>query len=189
MSPVGHSALGLLGFQWGTKQKDRQSLFIFILIANLPDIDHLLLLVMGKPGLSLHQYFTHNIFFALLAAWLGWLFIVKKEKKRFFNPGTPYPGSHKREFLALIFVSYSHLILDLITIDHIAPIGFRLFYPLSDRFFNFGFFPNLLKGSLTEAFSLNNLLVIGLEAVVLMVPIAWIARRSLVNLVSKSSLR
>lgn len=172
MSPVAHSAAGLLGWQLTAGKKNWKTLAVFVLLANLPDLDHALLFFMGKRGLELHQYFTHNIFFVTLTAIACWPLL-----NRMGGEGLGVKGKW-RQRIGILMVSYSHLFLDLITIDHMPPIGFRPFYPLSSRFFNFGFFPNLHKGSLAEAVSLNNILVMSLEAVVILLPILWIYRKS-----------
>jgi len=39
MSPVAHSVIGLLGWQKFSEIKTLKTLLIFILVANLPDID------------------------------------------------------------------------------------------------------------------------------------------------------
>jgi len=160
MSPVAHSAVGLLGWQKFSGKKNLKTLLIFILIANLPDIDFAFYLFMGDKALNLHQYFTHNVFFAAITAIACWpLFKSKGER------------------VGILLVAFSHLLLDYFTIDLVAPKGFRLFYPFSPQLFNFGIFPNLLKDNWAGVFSFYNLLVIGLETALFAVPVFLVYRR------------
>jgi membrane-bound metal-dependent hydrolase YbcI (DUF457 family) len=68
MSPVAHSVIGLLGWQKFSEKKNLKTPGIFILIANLPDIDFAFYLFLGEKALNIHQYFTHNVFFAAITA-------------------------------------------------------------------------------------------------------------------------
>jgi membrane-bound metal-dependent hydrolase YbcI (DUF457 family) len=160
MSPVAHSAVGLLGWQKFSEKKNLKTLLIFILMANLPDIDFAFYLFLGEKALNLHQYFTHNVFIVVIAAIACWpLFKTKSER------------------LGILLVALSHLLLDFLTIDRVAPKGFRLFYPISTQLFNFGIFPNVKKSNWAEVFSFHNLLVIGFEAVLFLVPVFLVYRR------------
>ena len=105
VTPIVHSAIGLLGWQKSGSEKNIKTLFLFILVSNLPDIDFLFLLLMGSGDLQLHQSYTHNIFFIGLVT----LFLFGV-----FKTG--------RERLSLFLVAVSHLVLDLIIIDPVAPV-------------------------------------------------------------------
>jgi membrane-bound metal-dependent hydrolase YbcI (DUF457 family) len=154
MSPVGHAAAGLLGWQLTAPKKNAKSLLFFLVIANLPDIDFALFFFLGKQGFSLHQYFTHNVFFAGLAGLTAWIW---------------FPGLKERA--GILLTAYSHLLLDYLTVDGAAPYGFRLFFPLSDHLFNFGLLPNLIKSNLQDVFSVHNLLVLCFETLVFLLPV------------------
>jgi hypothetical protein len=160
MSPVAHSAVGLLGWQKFSEKKNLKTLLIFILIANLPDIDFAFYLFLGEKALNLHQYFTHNIFFVVITAIACWP-VFKSKTARY----------------GILLVALSHLLLDYFTIDLVDPKGFRLFYPFSSRVFNFGIFPNLLKDNWAEVFSFYNLLVIGLETALFALPVFLVYRK------------
>ena len=160
MSPVAHSAIGLLGWQKFSEKKNLKTLLIFILMANLPDIDFAFYLFLGEKALNLHQYFTHNVFIVVIAAIACWpLFKAKSER------------------IGILLVAVSHLLLDFLTIDRVAPKGFRLFYPFSSQVFNFGIFPNLLKDNWAEVFSFHNLLVISFETAFFLLPVFLVYRR------------
>jgi membrane-bound metal-dependent hydrolase YbcI (DUF457 family) len=162
MSPIVHTGVALLSWQKSTEEENKNliTLLLFILISNLPDIDFMLFFIIGKKAFATHQYYTHNIFFVGIIPLL--FFPVLKQKK---------------ERIGLYLAAYSHLLLDLFTIDGTAPFGFRLFYPISDRLFHLGFFPNLHKKTLEEVFSLHNLWVLLLEAVVCLLPVIFYYRK------------
>ncbi len=153
MSPIVHTSVALLGWQKTAENKNIKTLFLFMLISNLPDIDFLFSLISGKKTFGLHQLYTHNVFFVCFTVLL--FFPILKQKK---------------ERTGFSLVAFSHLLLDLIGIDMVPPIGFRLFYPLSDRLFNFGVFPSLER-DITNIFSLHNLWVLTLEIVIFLVPV------------------
>lgn len=162
MSPIVHSGIALLGWQksMGQENKHLKTLLIFLLISNLPDIDFLFFLVIGKKAFAMHQYYTHNVFFVAVFPLL--FFPILKQKW---------------ERIGLYLTAYSHLLLDLSTIDGGAPLGFRLFYPISEKLFYFGIFPNLHKNNLEEVFSFHNLWVSALETVVCLVPVLFYYRK------------
>jgi membrane-bound metal-dependent hydrolase YbcI (DUF457 family) len=78
--------------------------------------------------------------------------------------------------LVIGLVGFSHLLLDFITIDGVPPVGIRLFYPLNDSFFNGGFFPNLLRGSLDRVFSYHNVITLSVEIGVFVLPLLLLYR-------------
>ena len=162
MSPVAHSAIAFLGWQKFVSPRTAHSLAIFVLVANLPDIDFLLFRVLAITGENLHQYYTHNLIFTLLPP-LCFFPVLK----------------HARERVALVLVSGSHLLLDVIMVDPVAPVGFPLLFPFSKRLFNLGLFPNLLRNDLAAIFSLHNAAVVGLEILVVVVPVLVLCRRDI----------
>lgn len=162
MTPIVHSAVGFLGWQISASRKNIKTLLLFILISNLPDFDFFLFLFVGKKELQLHQSYTHNLLFILFFTLVFFLFFKQK-----------------RERITLFLVSLSHLLLDLIIIDPVDPIGFRLFFPFWDQLFNFGFFPNLLRGSIPEIFSWHNVVTISIETAVFVVPILFFYQKEL----------
>lgn len=134
---------------------------LFILVANLPDIDFALFLFLGEKGLKMHQFFTHNVFFVFVTALLFWPLFKEKRERR-----------------GVLLVAFSHLLLDIFTIDGAAPYGFRLFYPLSRQLFNVGILPNMWKDNLSEVFSFHNLWVLCFEIVVFLVPVVLVHRKA-----------
>ena len=162
MTPIAHSVVGFLGWQNFAEKKTPAYLVLFILIANIPDIDFLFYFVLGEKLVGLHQYYTHNVFFVALAAAITWPWL-KTQKER----------------LGLTLVAFSHLLMDFFTIDAVPPIGFRLFFPFSRKLFNLGIFPNILKSNWAEVFSLHNLLTLGFEIVFFVMPVTLVYRKEL----------
>jgi membrane-bound metal-dependent hydrolase YbcI (DUF457 family) len=161
MSPIAHTALGLFGWQLYAEKKNLRTLLLFTVIASLPDIDFALFLFMGKEGLSLHQVYTHNVTFVFLTALLLWPLL-----------------DSKRERLGFLLVAFSHLFLDVLTIDEGAPQGFRFFYPMSEKLYNLSILPNLRKGNLAEVFSLHNLTTVCFEIIVFVLPLMLLYRKA-----------
>jgi membrane-bound metal-dependent hydrolase YbcI (DUF457 family) len=164
MSPISHSAIGLLGWQITSspKRKNIKTLLLFILVSNFPDFDIFLLLIPATQSKHIHQTYTHNLMFVLITAFLFSLFL----------PST-------REKLGLVFAGLSHLVLDIFVVDTFQPVGFRLFYPFSRKLFKFGFFPYLERGDLHKWLSAHNLFVLSLEAVVFLLPVIFFYRKEL----------
>ncbi|MCP4153596.1 MAG: metal-dependent hydrolase [bacterium] len=178
MSPIAHTCAALLGWQKTAEKKNTRSLIIFILIANLPDIDYLFFMFLGKPAFSMHQFYTHNIFFVCLAVVLLAPFL--QTPARLVVRGLS--AAQKRQYTGFFLVGLSHLLLDFLTIDGAAPVGFRLFFPVSGSLFNLGVFPNLIKNNLMEIFSLYNLAVLLLEVAVFIFPLFLVYRKELAGL-------
>jgi membrane-bound metal-dependent hydrolase YbcI (DUF457 family) len=151
MTPIAHTSVALLGWQVCADKKTIKTLALFVLLSSLSDFDFLF----GR-----HQFFTHNIFFALLAPlpFFSWF-------------------KHKRERLGLYLVSFSHLVLDLLVIDRVKPIGIPLFYPLVSRYFNLGIFPNMERGPMPGIFSSQNLVALLLENLLFLLPVLLYFRR------------
>jgi hypothetical protein len=168
MTPIAHSAIGLLGWQKSASEKNVKTLFCFILLSNIPDIDFLLLIFYGKGQMKLHQAYTHNIFFIAFVTLL-FFFVFKNSKER----------------LVIFLVSLSHLILDVIIIDRVSPVGLRIFFPASNKLFNFGFFPNFMRGNFRELFSWHNLATISLEIALFVFPVLLISGKKTAQFIVK----
>jgi hypothetical protein len=160
VSPIAHSGLGLLGWELVAARKTWRTLALFVFAANFADVDFLFYFVFGPRPLFIHQYYTHNLLFALGTAGLFALALPKG-----------------RDRGGLILVGLSHLAADLIVIDPVHPIGIRLFFPFSNRLFNFGLFPYLQRWPAGVVFSAKNLAVLMLEAVVFVLPVAVLFRK------------
>jgi hypothetical protein len=162
VSPLAHAGIGLLGWQVFDRKKTAASLALFLFAANWPDIDFVLAGIFGNGGIFRHQLYTHNVFFVLAGCALLSLLLPR---------GTGRWG--------LILTGLSHLPLDIIVIDTVAPIGIRPFWPVSDALYNIALFPCLERGPLKVIFSPKNFLVLGLEFLFFVLPVLIIFRRSL----------
>jgi len=166
MSPIAHSGIGLLGWELAASRKNIKTLLLFILVANLADIDFLFHTIFGVRRLFIHQYYTHNLAFVTVAAALLSLSL---------------PAGRDR--WGLVLTGLSHLAVDIIVVDPIRPIGIRLFYPFSKRLFNWGLFPYLKRGSFQVMLSSKNLYVLILEAAIFIAPVIFCYRKQLFSLV------
>jgi hypothetical protein len=159
MSPVFHCGLALIGWQASAQKKNYITLMAYVLLSNLPDFDFLIYALNSK---ILHQYYTHNIFFALISALLFFPFF-KTIKER----------------VVLIFLAISHLIADLFLIDTFPPIGLQLFFPFSNKLFNIGFFPTLNRSNIYSLlFDPVNYRIYLLELAILLPLALWVFHKN-----------
>ncbi len=137
--PIGHALAGIAfqqarpGFFFKNRWGD--ALF-FMFLANLPDLDFLPGLILGRPNLYHHGIF-HSLGAALaVAAVGGWVFYRNKKYSWLTASG-----------IFLLFSS--HLLLDLLAWDFVAPYGVPLFWPFSGRYFISGtpFFLNVTRSA------------------------------------------
>ncbi len=151
MTPVGHTIAGIWTGGIIKKSYELKYLVFYIIIASLPDFDIIVgLILYGKRGLGIHQYYTHNFLFVFIVS-LTVYFLTKDVKLTLFT------------FLILTI----HLFLDLIVVDERPPIGINPFFPFYNKFYNIPLLLGVRKGSLHELFSLNNLKAVLSEIVIL----------------------
>jgi membrane-bound metal-dependent hydrolase YbcI (DUF457 family) len=154
VSPIAHSGIGLLGWEMASSRKNVKTFLLFLFVANMADLDFMLYLVFRTRRSYIHQYYTHNIFFVVIAASL--LSLLLKTR---------------RDRLGLILVGLFHLVQDIIVFDPVRPVGIRLFYPISSKLINLGFFPHLHRGGLRGTVSAGNAATLFLEALVFVAPV------------------
>jgi membrane-bound metal-dependent hydrolase YbcI (DUF457 family) len=73
--PIGHTAIGLATFELSSSQSafKRWKRFLFItVLANLPDIDVIIGLLLAWNGNAFHRGPTHSLLFALIAGFFMW---------------------------------------------------------------------------------------------------------------------
>lgn len=163
MTPIAHAAVGLIGWKYFARRKNLKALLIFIFVACALDLDFLLFYLFGKPEVFVHQLYSHTVFISTAAA-VVFFPLLKTARERW----------------GLVLVGFSHLFLDLFVIDIVPPTGFRLFYPVYNKFFSYGFFPYALRDSWAEIFSIRNLVVVECEILVFVVPAVILCRKELV---------
>lgn len=170
MTPVAHAAVGLAGWKLFSRERDRRALGIFIFVACAVDLDFVLYYAFGRPPVFVHQLYSHNVIVTALIAF-AFFPLLKTARERW----------------GLLLTGLSHLVMDVFVIDTLPPIGFRPFFPISNKFYNFGFFPYVGKESWRSVFSVHNALVVGLEALVFAVPALIYCRKELGLLRKKSA--
>jgi len=124
-TPIGHSLAGyaIYASLRGRTKQDWRFLTLFILIANLPDIDYFFGFVVGNPNLY-HHTLTHSLTFAIISGVILGTFFATKSEKRFF-----------KYFLIFTGLYLSHLLLDYLTLDTFPPYGEQLFWPFIKKYF------------------------------------------------------
>ncbi|NOZ61619.1 MAG: metal-dependent hydrolase [Calditrichaeota bacterium] len=147
-TPVGHSIAGYFFYVFGGGEKktiDWKKLILFVSLANLPDIDYLFGLFVGRPNLYHHQ-FTHSLAFAFIIAIIFATFFRGILTKNFWA-----------SFL-IVFACYgSHILIDYFTLDTSLPFGEQLFWPFSKAYFvsSFSIFRDIHKGDTPGDFVRN----------------------------------
>ena len=133
-TPIGHALIGgMLGIGYLLPRtgspaaalralwEQRWPIIGVALLACLPDIDFLFGLPFGNIN-RFHQGYTHS---------LGWIAILVTGIWITWQRHSPGHGLARFVFLSV--VAYSHLLLDIMTVDMGAPYGVYLFWPLYDQ--------------------------------------------------------
>lgn len=135
-------------------RKAAKILLVAAFLACLPDVDYLPGLMRGYLNTT-HQQATHSVAWVLLVsagiwmvgrawrpAWFGW-----------------------RAAVFLVVLVGSHLAIDQITTDHLAPYGFPLWFPFSDQIVHkpFPILPSWYKTTLADLGSWQNARVLAIE--------------------------
>lgn len=178
-TPVGHTLMGYIVYtdrkmaNWNLTWRD---LLIFILVANLPDIDYLPGFLMGKPN-KFHHGMTHSISLAVLIGCILGLIYFMKERRNFV-----------KYFFSFSMTYSSHLLLDFLGKDTSYPYGEQLFWPFSNIYFMspIAIFSDVHKASsskifIQSLFNWNNLGTVVIEAIILL-PIIWLIKNRHHNL-------
>jgi len=170
MTPIAHAAVGLVGWKFFSRRENLKALVFFVVAACAVDLDFLLYYMFGRPQVFIHQLYSHNIFVSLAVA-LIFFPLLKTARER---------GG-------LVLISLSHLFMDLFVIDNVPPIGFRPFFPVYDKFYNYGFFPFVQRGSARDLFSMHNLVAVACEIAVFVIPALFLCRKELALLLRKGA--
>ena len=141
-SPIGHSLVGLAvyGFQGRPLARpDYEQMFVFIVIANLPDVDFLPGLIAGTPNLY-HHGASHSLGAALIVAsgLAGLAYIAKKS----------YP---LRNFVLFWGLYMSHVLVDFLCHDGRPPAGVPLLWPFTNAYFTLPILPPIRHAALDHA--------------------------------------
>jgi len=169
-TPIGHSLMGYIIYSerkyanWDLTWKDS---LLFIIVANLPDIDFVPGFFTGNPN-QFHHGMTHSIGFMILVGSLCGIIYYLKKHQHFL-----------RYFSIFSIVYFSHLVLDFFGKDTRFPFGEQLFWPISSIYVMspVGIFRDVSKASSSDIFiqsllNWHNLHTIIVEAAILL-PLLW----------------
>lgn len=166
--PLGHSLMGYTLAEGSRIKLSRNvwmNIFIFALLANLPDIDYLPGYLEGFPN-RYHHHEIHSLGFAALMGLVGGLVYLRMA------------GKFWACFLPIFFAVSSHLLLDLVTEDFSDPRGMMLLWPLNSEFYDCSWkiFKAVSKSNhsadfFISLFTLHNVRVVLIELII-MVPLA-----------------
>jgi len=166
-SPFGHSIAGYIVAAYESKTlkvHSAKKLFLYMFLANAPDLDFIPGFLMGRPNLF-HHGISHSLGAALLFSIVAAFLMSRKE------------SNYAKSFLICLSLYGSHLFLDYISMDGRPPFGIPIFWPLNNEYFIFPYpiLPPIMHSSLDHAtigqfldglFSLHNLYVVFRELAV-----------------------
>ena len=163
-SPVFHGLAGAgLAYAWAgdaglplfaSLEKVWKLLVVGVVLACLPDVDYVPGLMRGYLNTT-HQQFTHGVAWVLLSSsglwWVGKAFAPDR-----------FGG---RALVFLWVVVGSHLAIDLMTVDRLAPYGLSLWAPFSETVVRgpWAWLPAWDKTTLSDLGSIRNLRALGME--------------------------
>ncbi|MFC1683806.1 metal-dependent hydrolase [Candidatus Zixiibacteriota bacterium] len=123
--PVGHSLAGYLiylGAERDVSLRRWKIILLYVIAANLPDLDILPGFLVGLPNLY-HHGISHSLGLAIL---MGLVVLLYRAWQR------------KRDLLRVFGIAFglylSHVLLDCLITDTTAPFGVQLLWPLSNRY-------------------------------------------------------
>ncbi|HXV59826.1 MAG TPA: metal-dependent hydrolase [Vicinamibacteria bacterium] len=146
---------------------NNRTVFLAALVAAcLPDVDFGISFL---TGVNYHHYFTHSL--GATAIFTAAVFVTTQ---------------NVRETLVLGGAYLSHVLLDMLAVDKVAPYGVELFWPVSDRFFISPIlvFDDVRRGTLGILLSAHNGLAAAREVAIvgpIALGLAWLTRSSRKN--------
>jgi membrane-bound metal-dependent hydrolase YbcI (DUF457 family) len=126
-----HTAAGYLAYEVA-RPADRHRprlLLAAVGLANAPDVDFLPGMLVGQPG-AYHRGVTHTLAALALAALVAVVVARRWAPSRSRPFRTPWTAG---AWVAAVWAS--HLLLDLVTTDVVAPHGGRFLWPLSSAYY------------------------------------------------------
>jgi membrane-bound metal-dependent hydrolase YbcI (DUF457 family) len=173
---VGHSLSGYLIYLGTERTRSLRAwkiILLYLLCANLPDLDYLPGYLLGRPNLY-HHGISHSIGLAIVVG-LAAAGAVHWRKRQ----------GAGRVFLIVFGLYFGHVLLDTLIVDTSPPYGVQLLWPLSRKYFISPvlIFPTVYKADTSNAFlgSLmhsGNLRLIGIE-LLYFIPLILLVRRFL----------
>ncbi len=173
-SPVAHSLVSMaLVAPKPEKEPWVKWVGFWVVMGNFADLDFIPGILIGAPS-RFHHGLSHSLLFAVSLAVVAYLLYPA-----FFK-------GHRAACWPFLAVPFSHLFLDMMTRDTVAPYGLPLFWPFSHHTVRFPFwvFLNMNRGTRFHIlFSWHNLAALCLEVVLTFPFFAWaMSRRDGLNL-------
>jgi inner membrane protein len=171
-SPVGHSLAGLIAYQIAPEiggMARGRVIALYLVAANAPDLDFIPGLMVGDPN-RFHHGVSHSSGLAILFAIVVTLLLRLRQ------------GEWRwKQFLVLLGLYLSHLILDYFAEDNSPPYGVPFFWPASGAYYMspVSLFSDIHRSNATadffpSLFSAHNLWSVSVECLVLL-PLLLIA--------------
>ena len=157
-TPVGHALAGIAAGSLSTNSRPLtghwRDLLMFVLIGQLPDLDFIPGIIMGKPDMF-HHGPSHSILAAVLAGLLFYVWGLRRSQAA-------------RWGLMAFWVVLSHVVLDAINVDTSYPHGVPLLWPFSsDYYLIYPLFMDVWRNPPWLRTIIHNLMAMGLEAAIL----------------------
>jgi inner membrane protein len=165
-SPVGHSLTGYLIYRATAKGDANErwwTFALYLVAANIPDLDFIPGLLVGEPG-RYHHGVSHSLGFAILFGLALSLTLAAFKL-----------GDGIQNFVIFFSLYFSHVLLDYLSTDTSFPYGVPLFWPLSKEYYiaPFAFLPDIHRPVssgmkfITGLLSVHNLWAATVEALML----------------------
>lgn len=142
-SPVGHSLSGIAAYLLFIRGKRSYLLlFLFIVLANLPDFDFIPGWFANEPNLF-HRGLSHSFFMiGVVGVLVGIVARLAGSRRSFLAAGS------------VIFLCSLHVVLDLFSVDYGTPPGFKILWPFSEDYFISPtvIFMNIIRSPVREEF-------------------------------------
>jgi membrane-bound metal-dependent hydrolase YbcI (DUF457 family) len=160
--PIAHSLTGYLCSE-ATKvrlaKKTWVNVFVFVVLANLPDFDFLPGYLMGRPD-RYHHHLAHSLGFALFVGLVGGLFYFYRHRTSARRNHLPKEAANYRFWpyvLAIGGTVFSHCVLDLFNTDLSPPHGMVLLWPFDMRYYDLplNVFPPVTKSNDSATFFIS----------------------------------
>ena len=174
--PVGHSLSGYLIYLGAERKRSLRGwkiILLYLLCANLPDLDILPGYLLGRPNLY-HHGISHSVGLAVAVGLVAAGAVYWKRRQ-----------GAGRVFLIAFGLYFGHVLLDTLIVDTTPPYGVQLLWPMSGKYYisPILIFPTVYKADtsgafLNSLFHSGNLLLIGVE-LLYFVPLILLARRIL----------
>ncbi len=179
-TPIGHALAGVaVGAALSTRRpflSPGRDLVMFALLAQVPDLDFIPGILVGRPD-AYHHGISHSLATCLLLGLVTGFWGWKRRAKAGSPPG---PGALAWGVMGFLVV-FSHLLLDGLNLDTKAPYGLPIWWPLSSQYHLFyPLLPDVWREAPWWPTIKHNLWAVCLEVLLLAPPAGlalWLRRR------------